>query len=323
MGGDLSEVSYHQSIFLALDSGRISHSPSSGFSRLTLLLGHEDKMSAMRCLHCGVERALLKKLAWSGNFCSEAHRLAYQEEFSRLALDRLLQSQPAAQKKSSSGAARPVAQLKVTASPCMAAVEEMPGDPDPASFLDELRSARISKPIPISNEAPIFRNMQWVLPPSIPVIVDDRNSWGSKISAATAPPSPVQVAMTQEPPPALPYVLQESSPWIEARSHEKAAAPKKAEISGIRGPGPVPPIVPRQSPAATSAKSPAIARPGPVGRTLGEIEPAMAMGSSGFKMVSEIEPEPGFLKLVPMWIKSLALAALLGGGAFLYVKFAG
>ena len=54
----------------------------------------------MRCLYCGVELALLKKLAGSENFCSDAHRLAYQEEFSRLALNRLLQANPQAEKKS-------------------------------------------------------------------------------------------------------------------------------------------------------------------------------------------------------------------------------
>lgn len=50
----------------------------------------------MRCLCCGKELALLKKLTGGGEFCSEAHRQKYQEEYNRLALSRLLQAQPAA-----------------------------------------------------------------------------------------------------------------------------------------------------------------------------------------------------------------------------------
>src|SRR6185369_12758742 len=48
----------------------------------------------MRCLYCGNELALLKKLTGGGEFCSEAHRQKYQEEYNRLALSRLLQAQP-------------------------------------------------------------------------------------------------------------------------------------------------------------------------------------------------------------------------------------
>lgn len=47
----------------------------------------------MRCLYCGNELALLKKLTGHGEFCSEAHRQKYQEQYNRLALTRLLQAQ--------------------------------------------------------------------------------------------------------------------------------------------------------------------------------------------------------------------------------------
>ena len=49
----------------------------------------------MRCLYCGNELALLKKLTGYGEFCSEAHRQKYQEQYNRLALTRLLQAQDA------------------------------------------------------------------------------------------------------------------------------------------------------------------------------------------------------------------------------------
>jgi hypothetical protein len=46
----------------------------------------------MRCLYCGKELALLKRLRGGGEFCSEAHRQQYQEEYNQLALNRLLQA---------------------------------------------------------------------------------------------------------------------------------------------------------------------------------------------------------------------------------------
>jgi hypothetical protein len=47
----------------------------------------------MRCLHCGKELALLKRLTGSGEFCSDQHKQSYHDEYNRLALSRLLQAQ--------------------------------------------------------------------------------------------------------------------------------------------------------------------------------------------------------------------------------------
>jgi hypothetical protein len=47
----------------------------------------------MRCLYCGKQLALLKRLTGGGEFCSVAHKHSYQEEYNRLALSRLLQAQ--------------------------------------------------------------------------------------------------------------------------------------------------------------------------------------------------------------------------------------
>lgn len=52
----------------------------------------------MRCLQCGKDLPLLRRMAGS-EFCSEAHRREYQTEYSELALGRLLQSKPAAPEK--------------------------------------------------------------------------------------------------------------------------------------------------------------------------------------------------------------------------------
>jgi hypothetical protein len=48
----------------------------------------------MQCLFCGKELALLKRLRGGGEFCSEAHRKEYQEQYEQLALARLMQAKP-------------------------------------------------------------------------------------------------------------------------------------------------------------------------------------------------------------------------------------
>jgi hypothetical protein len=58
-------------------------------------MGRSADEGYMRCLYCGNELALLKKLTGYGEFCSEAHRQKYQEQYNRLALTRLLQAQDA------------------------------------------------------------------------------------------------------------------------------------------------------------------------------------------------------------------------------------
>jgi hypothetical protein len=47
----------------------------------------------MRCLYCGKELALLKRLTGNGEFCSDQHKQSYHDEYNRLALSRLLQAQ--------------------------------------------------------------------------------------------------------------------------------------------------------------------------------------------------------------------------------------
>jgi hypothetical protein len=51
----------------------------------------------MRCLFCGKELALLHRLRGGGEFCSEAHRKEYQEQYEQLALARLLHAKPSAE----------------------------------------------------------------------------------------------------------------------------------------------------------------------------------------------------------------------------------
>jgi hypothetical protein len=62
----------------------------------------------MRCLYCGKELALLKRLTGGGDFCSDAHKQSYQEEYNRLALSRLLQAQKRGQPASTTSAQSPL-----------------------------------------------------------------------------------------------------------------------------------------------------------------------------------------------------------------------
>lgn len=55
--------------------------------------GQRADYTLMRCLYCGKQLALLKRLTGGGEFCSDAHKHSYQEEYNRLALSRLLQAQ--------------------------------------------------------------------------------------------------------------------------------------------------------------------------------------------------------------------------------------
>jgi hypothetical protein len=61
--------------------------------------------SHMRCLYCGKELALLKRWTSGGEFCSDAHRHSYQEEYNKLALNRLLQAKAAQSQAPASNAA--------------------------------------------------------------------------------------------------------------------------------------------------------------------------------------------------------------------------
>jgi len=71
----------------------------------------------MRCLYCGKELALLKRLTGGGEFCSETHKQSYQEEYNRLALSRLLQAQSKTGDKAAAqnAPARPAQPARVSA----------------------------------------------------------------------------------------------------------------------------------------------------------------------------------------------------------------
>src|ERR1700692_718224 len=107
----------------------------------------------MRCLHCGKELALFKRLTSGGEFCSDAHRQRYQEEYNQLALNRLLQAKPPAkpdapQAADAKPATPPAVQEPVKEAPAYSA--PVPAYNPPAAYNPPPASnqARLAAPTP-------------------------------------------------------------------------------------------------------------------------------------------------------------------------------
>jgi hypothetical protein len=115
----------------------------------------------MRCLYCGKELALFKRLTKGSEFCSEAHRTKYQEEFNDLALNRLLQS------RKSGGA---------ETAPSQPLVEEQ--EPEPGA-----EAKPVEKVEPLAAAEPVERRPSSKAPTQAP-------KRGPVIPAAKAKPTP-------------------------------------------------------------------------------------------------------------------------------------
>ena len=78
----------------------------------------------MRCLYCGKELALLKRLTGGGEFCSDAHKQSYQDEYNRLGLSRLVQARTKAGESKTAQKAPPAPAAPVAVAEPV--VEEIP-----------------------------------------------------------------------------------------------------------------------------------------------------------------------------------------------------
>ena len=121
----------------------------------------------MRCLYCGKQLPLLKKLTGGGEFCSEAHRQKYQEEYNKLALSRLLQTQNPDVDAPHRGelvlASRTHPALLAGRTPLRAL--EAPKTPDTSHVDPRLLNRRIGDVPPPDNWAPGVNRTQRALPP--------------------------------------------------------------------------------------------------------------------------------------------------------------
>lgn len=113
----------------------------------------------MRCLYCGKELALLKRMRGGGDFCSDAHKQSYQEEYNRLALGRLLQAQKKGQPALSVAAQNIPPALQVPPPPDISvAVEELALDPAPAEPVSEASPEAVAEPEPLKTAGLLYES---------------------------------------------------------------------------------------------------------------------------------------------------------------------
>ena len=109
----------------------------------------------MRCLYCGKELALFKRFTSGGEFCSDAHRQQYQDEYNQLALNRLLQAKP--QPEAKPAETKPVVEAKSVETkvaekkapePAPAPVKIAPPPPAPAPVIAAIAAPPDEEPAP-------------------------------------------------------------------------------------------------------------------------------------------------------------------------------
>src|SRR5665213_1316664 len=109
----------------------------------------------MQCLFCGKELALLKRWRGGGEFCSEAHRKEYQDQYEQLALARLMQANPPTEPTAPLHALDPRLEsprVEQAPAPAPAAVIETPVYVAPAYVAEELagQPAEETSPAPLA-----------------------------------------------------------------------------------------------------------------------------------------------------------------------------
>jgi hypothetical protein len=154
----------------------------------------------MRCLYCGKELALLKRWTGGGEFCSDAHRQRYQEEYNQLALNRLLQAKPPTE--TPSGPAKPAAPSKLTEPVKEVSAPARAASPEPSPSRD-LRVSERSQPKPSYREpAPAVARLE------APVAVREhakehvQEPVKQPVVRPAPPPPPPPPVVKEEPPPA-------------------------------------------------------------------------------------------------------------------------
>ena len=170
----------------------------------------------MRCLYCGKQLALLKRLTGGGEFCSDAHKHSYQEEYNRLALSRLLQAQskPGEIKTTAPKAPAPTEGLGQPLPPGAARRRALPASaPEPEPVRAAARSGRvIYAPAvteePVQEKAPveIAETPEPVFEEAQPEVIEENPPVVSVFSMEI----PSSSAIADE----LPYV----EPWLEVVS---------------------------------------------------------------------------------------------------------
>lgn len=212
----------------------------------------------MQCLFCGKELALLKRLRGGGEFCSEAHRKEYQDQYEQLALARLMQAKPPVEPPPPDAPPpRPSANPAVTAdatmegsyahAPASASIATIEA-PAPMTAQAPGRQAA-GQPVAESNPAPLAG---FVTDPVVPAIVAirqagldelehtwERISAGPSVAAVEAfanSEAPAPAGSAEALPPAPPVELALS---LQALDHHTRASQRPMELREFTGAAPV------------------------------------------------------------------------------------
>ena len=169
----------------------------------------------MRCLYCGKQLALLRRLTGSGEFCSDAHKQSYHEEYNRLALTRLIaaQSKPDEPRGSGSSLNPLTMPLGLANSKKMRATGDLaPASASPSARWNEVREAAPSRMIPaVPVEAPP--------PPAAPFIL------GTTKPASATPAEPVQLVKS------IPFKAELSLPVWDPRVERLELKPQDPPLA--------------------------------------------------------------------------------------------
>jgi hypothetical protein len=205
----------------------------------------------MQCLFCGKELALLKRLRGGAEFCSEAHRKEYQEQYEQLALARLLQAKPPAELPASGKIplGRPSAEvanapeLRLESpyeeaptpawpdpqvhSPSPAATLEAPAseEPGPAPLAGFLSEPVVPAVTPFDQAGLLELDNEWervTTPPSLAAVTVFTGS-GTSAGSRHLPPAPrVELALS-----------------LQALEHHTRISERGMELRDFTGPAPV------------------------------------------------------------------------------------
>ncbi len=206
----------------------------------------------MRCLYCGKELAFLKRLTGGGEFCSDAHRQKYQEEYNQLALSRLLQAQnvpeeeppKSARKAANKATPAPVPEPVATT---VAAPPEPPA-PIPGEAPSEAPVDPIAEPVAEAAAAPPADALEPQAPSEQPPAAQEPAPLAEEPPPAAEEPPPAP----EEPPPApiAGFLTEAVRPAQVA-----AVAPPPAEDAVPTEPGS--PELPHRDPVVAVSVSPA------------------------------------------------------------------
>jgi hypothetical protein len=206
----------------------------------------------MRCLFCGKELALLKRLRGGGEFCSEAHRKEYQDQYEQLALARLLQAKPADAGVQSSF--KPISEPERPAHQAMGGPPEPQIPPRPAApAVAMIEAAPSPKPVaPPPAEADPAPLAGFLAAPVVPMVTAFQHAGAIELPPVTTPALPVAVADPESEsalPPAAPLDLEPSLHALDQHIRPK----ERLELREFASPNPV--IQVHSQPATGTAPS--------------------------------------------------------------------